>query len=560
MEQPNDRDRERPAIDPGGVGSPEGDRWGRATWWFVGLGMVLRAAAYGLDFPLWWDEAFVAVNLLRRGYLGLLSPLDYGQVCPLLFLWAELASVRLLGFSEWSLRLFPLACALGGMVAFRSAAATVLRGRALFLAVAVMAVSVHPIRHAADVKPYACDLLVASILLRLALGWWREPARASSLWALAGFVPLALLLSHPAAFVAGGIGLALAVPAWRSRRTGVRIAFAAYGAAMVATYATIYVAFTRAQASSASPGMREMWARSFPPLDSAGGLLRWLWVVHSGDMLAYPCGGEGGQSALSLLACVVGAVVLWRWGRKTVLALLLAPLGLAMVAAALRLYPYGGPAPHGSAARIMQYAAPAVCLLVGLGASRLLGLVRSDVARSRLLRMGCLGLVAVGIAPLAAGVAHPYRAHQARAARDFARTFWPELARGAEVADLRWDFGAADWDSIRLGVAVSLVNEAIYSPARRSGGPRWDAVSARRPLRCVLGVAPESDGPRVSAWLESMRADYDLRSRQTFRVDLAEPGRRPVFERFEVFEFAPRGAVSRSAARKAPGSGSRRAR
>ena len=239
-----------------------------AIWGFVGLGLALRLASYLLNFPLWWDEAFVAVNLLRRGYLGLLRPLDYGQVCPLLFLWAELTSVRWLGFSEWSLRLFPLACALASVVLFRFAASQVLQGRALLLAVAVFAVSVHPIRHAADVKPYATDLLVALGLQSLAISWWRRPDRPGRLWALAGFVPFALLLSHPAAFVAGGVGPALVVPAWRTRRRSVRLAFAAYGMAMVATYALIYVGFTRAQASSASPGMREMWVRSFPPLDS----------------------------------------------------------------------------------------------------------------------------------------------------------------------------------------------------------------------------------------------------------------------------------------------------
>jgi hypothetical protein len=194
----------------------------------------------------------------------------------------------------------------------------------------------------------------------------------------------------------------------------------------------------------------------------------------------------------------------------------------------------------------MQYAAPGLCLLIGLGASRLLGLIRPHYVRDRLLRLGCLGLVVVGFAPVVAGLAHPYRAYQAQAAREFARTFWPEVGRGAEVANLRWDFEVADWDSIRLGIAVSLVNEAIYSPSRRSGGPMWAEVSADRPLRCVLGVAPDSESPKVAAWVNAMRANYELRGRETRQVDLAEPGRRPIVERFEVFEFIPKEPASRS--------------
>src|SRR5207249_9801607 len=87
-------------------------RWlERATWVFVGLGVWLRVARSLMDYPRWWDEAFLAVNLIRRGYLDLFWPLDYNQVCPVLFLWIGLTLVKLLGFYEWSLRLFPLACA-----------------------------------------------------------------------------------------------------------------------------------------------------------------------------------------------------------------------------------------------------------------------------------------------------------------------------------------------------------------------------------------------------------------------------------------------------------------
>ena len=114
----------------------------RQFWGSSPSGSRSGSACYLLDFPLWWDEAFVAVNLLRRGYLDLLRPLDYGQVCPLLFLWAELTAVRWLGFSEWSLRLFPLACSAASVVLFRVAAGQVSEGRALLLAVAIFAVSV----------------------------------------------------------------------------------------------------------------------------------------------------------------------------------------------------------------------------------------------------------------------------------------------------------------------------------------------------------------------------------------------------------------------------------
>jgi len=516
-------------------------RWlNRALWTFVALGLMLRLGVYLLHYPLWWDEAFVGVNLLRRDFVGLLRPLDYGQVCPLLFLWAELAAVRLLGFSEWSLRLFPLVCALASLLVFRSMASRLLEAWAALIAVAIFAVAFHPIRHAADLKPYSLDLLVALILQALAVRWWLEPDRAVRLLALAAFGPIAMACSYPAAFVAGGVGLGIAWPAWKTRRSSVRLALLIYFLAIILAQIGLFAIIGRSQAGSASGSMRVMWASSFPPLDSVLGLLRWLVVVHSGDLMAYPCGGERGASSLSLIACLFGMVTLIRSGRSVVVAILVGPLLLGMVAAGLRLYPYGGPAPHGSAARVMQYAAPGLCLLIGLGFSRGLDWCRSRSGSDRLLRIACLGLVLVGIAPLVEGFRHPYRAYQAEAARHFARQFWTEVGRGAEVACVRWDYQVAEWDSVRLGIAVMLCNQAIYSPSRISGGPDWNAVSDDRPLRCVLGVAGESDEPRIAAWLTEMASDYQLRSRQVIEVNTAEPGRPPRWEHHEVFEFVPR--------------------
>ncbi len=169
-------------------------------------------------------KACLALSLPRRGYLDLLSPLEYGQICPILFLWAELTAVKLFGFSEMSLRLCPLICGVASVFLFRRVAGRLLEGPALLLAVAIFAVSIHPLRHSAEAKPYATDLLVALGLLALAIEWYRSPERTARLWMLAGFTPIALAASYPAVFVAGGIGMALAPSVWRMRRRGSTIA------------------------------------------------------------------------------------------------------------------------------------------------------------------------------------------------------------------------------------------------------------------------------------------------------------------------------------------------
>ena len=101
-------------VDPGQV-------WvERATWGFLLLGVLLRVARYATCQPLWGDEAYLSASFIDRGFWELLKPLDYHQVAPPLFLWAELAFVRLLGFNEWSLRLFPLLCGVAGLWLFHA--------------------------------------------------------------------------------------------------------------------------------------------------------------------------------------------------------------------------------------------------------------------------------------------------------------------------------------------------------------------------------------------------------------------------------------------------------
>jgi hypothetical protein len=534
---------ERQPLDGAPLGweaSPDGRRLERVITAFVVLGVLLRVARYALNYPLWWDEAFLAVNFIRRDYPDLLRPLDYGQVCPILFLGIELTVVKLLGFSEWSLRLFPLACAVASVVLFRVAAGRVLRGIPLLLAVGIFAVSYHPIRHAADVKPYASDLLASLALLATVFGWLRAPERTGPPWALAAVAPIAVALSHPSIFVAVGIALGLAPTVARAGRS-VRIAYATFVLSSVGTFLALYAVFTRSQAKATLAAMQAQWGAAFPPLADPLSLLKWLVTVHTGGMLAYPCGGERGASGPTLLLFVVGGIVLWRRGRRAILWTSLAPFGVALLAAAIRRYPYGGVA-HGSPARVMQYLVPNICLLAGLGSATLLRLIPAPRRRLRAVGAGLLGLAAVGVIPLAIDSFHPYRTVHSQRARLFARRFWPEFVRDAEPVCLRWDLGLGDWDSPDLNVAVYLCNQRIYSPRRRRGeGPRWQAVTADRPLRCMWSLSRPGEA-RVDAWLDSMRAIYRLRESRSIVVNMAEPGATPRIERYVVYEFVPREA------------------
>jgi hypothetical protein len=510
----------------------------RATWAFVVLGVLLRLVRYAMHYPLWWDEAFVSVNFLKRDYLDLLRPLDYSQVSPILFLWAELTVVKLLGFTEWTLRLFPLLCSVASVVFFRHLAGRVVRGLPLLLAVAIFAVSYHPIRYAAEVKPYASDLLSALLILLAAVEWWREPRRVRWLWFLAAISPIALALSHPAIFVATGVAIGLGPAVARTRQVAVRAAYGTFAASTAGAFVALYAVFTRSQAAATLSVMQTQWVAAFPPLADPLALIRWLMTVHTGSMFAYPCGGERGASSLSFLLFAIGAVALWRRRRRTVLLTCLAPFAMGLAASAIKRYPYGGVA-DGSPARVMQYLVPSICLLAGIGAAVIVAAVRRLRPQMRLIHVGLPALALIGIVPLAAEAFRPYRTVHAHRAREFARRFWPALARGGQPVCLRWDIGVAEWDSTNLNVAVYLCNQMIYSPHRRQQRePEPPVASPGRALHCVLPLADPADS-RVGRWLAEIERSYHLSECREVAVDMTSSPAHPRTEHYFVYELVP---------------------
>jgi hypothetical protein len=375
-------------------------------------------------------------------------------------------------------------------------------------------------------------LLAALVLLALALEWRRAPERVGWLWAMVVIVPIALAVSHPSAFVAGGLSLGLIGPVYRARRRGVWVPFLLFQLTMAGSFLLLFLLFTELQGRWALAGLRSYWASSFPPLDRPGKLLGWLVEVHTGAMFAYPGGGRNGASLLTTLAVLAASVLLWRRRRRGMLAILLTPFALALAASVVRRYPYGG------SARQMQFLAPSICILAGLGAAWFLRAFSWPIVRRGVISLVLVLLAGAGLVAMATDLARPYRFLYDQQAREFARQFWPSQAREAELACLRWEFGIVNRRSMNLRTAVFLCNQKIYSPQRRNGnGPRWQEVSSTRPLRCVLYNETPPDHPDVVSWLARMRTNYTLRRTETLTVNADGSSEGPKQERIVVFEF-----------------------
>jgi hypothetical protein len=195
---------------------------------------------------------------------------------------------------------------------------------------------------------------------------------------------------------------------------------AAFAIIAAGSFLIVYILYTRPHALANPEYFREdggQWADSFPPFGKPWKLPFWLLNVHAGNMLAYPWGGNNFASSATLILVLVGSVVLWRRGQKDLLLMLLAPLAMTFIAAAMRKYPYG------TSARISLYMAPDFCLLAGLGLRTLI----CRCSRRRDAHNAILIAVAVLCAAIVGCIAYdcfcPYKVRANKDCRDGVRAF-----------------------------------------------------------------------------------------------------------------------------------------
>jgi hypothetical protein len=271
----------------------------------------------------------------------------------------------------------PFSASCASLLLVAATARRVLGWRGAAWAVLLLACSDRLLWHSCEAKPYACDVLAAALLAFLHC---RDLALTPRLLLLAALAPLVICLCFPGCFLFGGVLLALLPAVWRSRRPGPWLSYVVLAAAVFAFFALLAFGPARAQRCGA---MEQCWQHMFADWRRPWRVPAWA-LFSSLEVVRYCCGAAG--PVLAGLA-VLGAVRLWRGGRRSLVILLVVPIALALVAACARAYPYGG-------ARVIAYAAPAVMLLVGAGAEAALSWLRTRH------RLAPLGLAAVLLVPV----------------------------------------------------------------------------------------------------------------------------------------------------------------
>lgn len=503
-------------------------RLARGVWAFrIGLGLVVlgmacRLHVYLLSFPIWRDEASLALNFVNRDFRGLLDELDNFQVAPLLFLWIEQVVYQYLGGSAALLRLVPLLAGLSALVLFWHLARQGLAPLPAALAVGFLAVAQSPIHLASMVKPYSVDLFAATLLLTLAAAYLRAPERTGCLAALAFGTPFLVTASYPAIFVAGSVSLVLLPVVWRQASRAGRGWFVAFNVLYLTVFAVHLQFVGRGGHDSTLPTvaayMAGFWEGGFLPHEPLA-IPRWFVHCHIGHVFSYPLAFNGG-GLLGLLLVSASVHALYRQHRLDLLGLCLLPLALNLLASVMRRYPYAADQ------RLEQHLVPGLCLLLGSGAAELI----RRLPAKRLSMASLAGLfVLIGLIGAVGDVLHPYQDVEAVWAADIARHLRREvrpLDRIVIPCSERFTLNCLRWHLLPFTEQVCQPTEIDWPRLERSGGRVWfvDQMVVQAP---AVQEVPVRDPREISPQMKHVNW-HDVR-RVRFLVRESNSGTRQVF-------------------------------
>src|SRR6516164_519721 len=130
-------------------------------------GVALRVYHYARNPSMWHDEAALVLNVIGKGFKALLGPLYFHEAASPLFLWIERAVHLTLGATTYALRLVPFLASCSALVLFAQLVKRILTPASAAWAVALFAFSDSLLWHASEAKPYAVDVLSATVLLAI---------------------------------------------------------------------------------------------------------------------------------------------------------------------------------------------------------------------------------------------------------------------------------------------------------------------------------------------------------------------------------------------------------
>jgi hypothetical protein len=307
---------------------------------------------------LWNDESALALNIINKGFIELLKPLEHGQVAPIGFLFIEKLSTLALGRNDVALRVPPVVCFLASIPLYYGCVNRLSQNKQLALfGAGLFSISNFLLRYSSEVKQYSADLLCALMLMYFCLPLQKN--KNLFLCAFAG--SMAVWFSNISVVLLCTLGMYLLyAEVYIHKNVKSLFVFVSWAVSFSMYY--IYFIYDHPLREY----MQTYWQEAFLPLSPLS-LDFYIFLIKAGrevlDLLGFgpfwffPC----------LIVCfAIGGLIQDR--KYRLLYLCLFPIFLHLLLSGLRLYPF--------ASRFLLYATPLVIFLFSFGIYELLVLTQ----------------------------------------------------------------------------------------------------------------------------------------------------------------------------------------
>jgi hypothetical protein len=341
-----------------------GKVFGIFLWLIVLLGILLRLIVYLQNRDLIIDEANIARNLFEKSYSELALPLKYEQYAPPVFLWIEKLSTQLFGFGELSLKLYPLLTGIAALFFMRAVLLKFMSPGAAWLPLLMMASTYWYILYSTTVKQYMPDAMIALILVWLALQYdlfTTSKSRFNAIWIIAGM--LAIWSSMPSVFVLIGVG---GYYAWLCRHNRNTNKFRQLSIIVIIWLINFTVYYFTILKSQVGLSNLQAYHANYFLIATPANAHEWH---HNWARIREIISNLGGYRymgyLLTVLLCSTGLIALFI-KRKDLFVLLLLPVAVTLVAAALRKFSLID--------RVILFMMPLLLLVLGYGFAQIMRL------------------------------------------------------------------------------------------------------------------------------------------------------------------------------------------